>query len=98
MRSIHEIYDELCELHFPRGIPWDDLLILPEVADYEGYIMGFASKYLNGTALNPDDIRINVRLSQRLDQSIEILVELRDFKKKYDGLVKDLVEATQTQA
>jgi hypothetical protein len=97
MNRVQDLLAELYNLRFPKGIAWDDIAVHAEVDAYFGYIMGYASQYLKGKKINPDDIKINERLNQRLDDAIEALIELRDFKKRHDELVKELIDALANQ-
>jgi len=98
MNSAQDLLAELYEMRFPDGIPWDDIAIHAEVTEYAAYIIGSTSRYLNGKKLDPERIKINERLSQRIDYSVQVLTELRDFKKRHDELVKAIIDALSTQS
>jgi len=98
MDEIRALYTELNQLPLPKGLAEVSKDIDIDVFEYDSYIMGLASSYLNGDELFPDDIRVEKSLSNKLDQSIGTLIKLRDYKNKLDELGNALFDTLKAKS
>ena len=94
MADIQSLYNELYSLRFPGGISSEDIAIHAYItADAACNIKRILGFYFNDEELIVSDIKIEDGSVQHLDHLIQILVELREYKKRHDELAKLLLDA-----
>ncbi|MDR3577791.1 MAG: hypothetical protein P4L50_28325 [Anaerolineaceae bacterium] len=93
MKTIENLSSEIYHTPIPKGLVHeiDDIDI--DLYAYDSYVMGLASSYLAGSNIKIEDIHIDRNLSNKFDKSIEIIIGLRDRKKKLDELAELIINA-----
>ncbi len=91
-KEISELFKELSDMPFPKGVSEliDDLDL--ELIEHDAYIMGIASSYLNKNRIEIE-VNKNIYIDERINESIEKLIEMRFYKQKLNELTELLIRS-----
>jgi hypothetical protein len=88
LKAISELFTELYNLPFPKGIlaKVDELDI--DLAEHDDYIMGLASSYLTTKKPILQPIDEGKEIDEHINECIEKLMEMRSYKQKLNRLAE----------
>ncbi len=88
---IRQLFEEIKSRPLPKGLPSfsEDLDI--DLDEYDGYIMGYVSSFLNGVSIDPKEINPGSDIDQKLAETSERLNEIIAYKNKLNEIVRLLL-------